>query len=116
MHFKIIVIMMYASIINIESKVIEECQCSKIINIHGIGNCLPKSTPKICYLMYNTTCQDSMKSELYPRKKYSLKACKLKINVTPKSSESAAKNISRLTHYVLFQFVCSKLLELTLSQ
>ena len=102
--------------LSIECKIIESCQCSEMINLHGLGNCLPNSTPKFCYLMDNTTCQDSMKSELYPRKKYSLKACKLIINVKPKSNESVAKNISSLTHYVLFQFVCSKLLELTLSQ
>ena len=101
---------------SIESNVLEECKCSKMINLHGRGNCLPNSNPKFCYLMDNTTCQDSMKSELYPKKKYSTNACKLKINIKPKSNESDAKNINRLIHYVLFQIACSKLFELTLSR
>ena len=83
--------MMYASMWNIESKVLEECKCSKMINVHGLGNCLPNSNPKFCYLMDNTTCQDSTKSELYSKKRYSKIACKLRINIKPKSNESAAK-------------------------
>ena len=107
--------MLYASMWNIESKVLKECRCSKMINVHGLGNCLPNSNPKFCYLMDNTTCQDSTKSELYPKKRYSKIACKLRINIKPKSNESDAKNINGLIHYVLFQFACGKLLELTLS-
>ena len=47
MHFKIVVITMLASMLNIESKVIEECKCSKVINIHERANRLSNSIIKL---------------------------------------------------------------------
>ena len=102
--------MMYASMWNIESKVLRECRCSEMINVHGLGNCLPNSNPKFCYLMDNTTCQDSTKSELYSKKRYSKIACELRINIKSKSNESAAKNINGPIYYVLFNLLVASCL------
>ena len=108
MRLKTILIGIIAFNLSVKAKEIGECECSKLVNVLGGGNCL-KTKPKFCYLKDDSSCPDSTGSKLYPGKLISIRACKLKNEKSYSSSGSVRRGTNHLLRYVVRQLISCQL-------
>ena len=81
MKRKLKILIILINLVCYNAKSIEDCKCSNLVNEYKLGNCLETVPSKVlCYLQEDSKFPDSVKSKIYPGRKFSKLACKLQRN------------------------------------